>query len=302
MNTREYALMIFTILAQLAVGMLLVGLIVRAYAVKKVGLDKASQLLDLPIYTVVPVMALALVASLFHLGKVTHVIGAVPNLGTSWISREVVLAVTFIVFAALYTFLYWRKAGSEGLRTFLGWLSAVIGLVLVFAMGMTYLLPAEPAMNTLATPVQFFVATLLLGALGFASVFMLAYARLANKDASIQKFMTDSVRWIALSAIVLLGVEFLVMPIYLAYLSTQGIAALKSLNLMVGTYGVVFFLRLVLVFAGAGVLAATIYRNASLPEGAKTLTAFVYSAFVCVLLSELLARFLFYATRFRIGV
>lgn len=301
MNTREYALMIFTILAQLAVGMLLVQLLVRALAVKKDSPQPVSRLLDLSVYAVVPVMALALLASLFHLGKVTHVIGAVPNLGTSWMSREVVLAVVFFVLAALYTYLHWRKSGSEELRAFFGWLAALVGLGMVFAMSMTYLLPAQPAMNTAATPLLFYTATLLMGALGFAAALMAAYGRLDDKEAAAA-FLAKTLQWVALAAIVLLGVEFLVMPVYLAYLSTQGSAALKSLEMMVGQFGFVFALRLVLVFAGAGVLGAYLYKQAALPDGSKAVASFVYSAFVLVLLGELLGRFLFYATTYRIGI
>jgi DMSO reductase anchor subunit len=48
MNTREWALLIFTILGQLAAGMMLVLMIVRAYAVRKVGAEQASYLTDVP--------------------------------------------------------------------------------------------------------------------------------------------------------------------------------------------------------------------------------------------------------------
>ena len=302
MDTREWALLIFTILTQLSVGMLLVSLIARDYAVKTLGLEQATQLLELPLYAVVPAMGLALIASLFHLGKVAHVIGAVPNLGTSWMSREVVFAVVFAVAATIYTFLYWRKLGSESLRAACGWVAAIIGLVLIYAMSMTYMLPAQPAMNTFATPVLFFAATLLLGVLGFATILMIANSRIQKKNAAHQALVGKTLQWTAFAALVLLGIEFLVMPLYMAYLSTQGAAALKSLNLMVGTYGVVLVLRLILVFVGAGILAAYVYRNAAMVGGEKVLATYVYGAFALVLLSEILGRFLFYATQYRIGI
>jgi anaerobic dimethyl sulfoxide reductase subunit C (anchor subunit) len=302
MDTREWALLIFTILAQLAVGMLLVSLVVRAYAVKKLGVEQAAKLLELPTFSLVPVMGLALIASLFHLGKVTHVIGAVPNLGTSWMSREVVFAVVFAVAAAVYTFLYWRKSGTETLRSVWGWVTAVIGLALIFSMSMTYMLPAQPAFNTFATPVTFFSAMLLLGVLGFATMLMVGYGRMQNKQAALEPVVGKSLQWIGLAALVLLGVELLVMPVYMAYLSTQGSAALKSLNLMVGAYGPVLVVRLVLVFIGAGVLAAYIFSKAQVVDLEKVLTAYVYGAFALVLLSEVLGRFLFYATQYRIGI
>lgn len=302
MNTREYALMIFTILAQLSVGMFFVLMVVRAYAVKKIGLDKTSRLMKLPVYTVLPMMALAMIASLFHLGNVTHVIGAVPNLGTSWMSREVVLAVIFIIAVAVYTFLYWRKSGSEAVLSLVGWVSVVVGLVLIYAMSMTYMLPAQPSFNTFATPINFFVTTILLGALGFATTMMVSYGQLKGKDLADKEMVGTTLQWVALLTLLMLGIEFLVLPLYMGYLSTQGVAALKSLGMMVGEFGGVLVIRLILVFIGAGVMAAYLYRNATVLSAEKTLATYVYSAFVLVLISELLARFLFYATQYRIGV
>ncbi|MHB8779414.1 MAG: dimethyl sulfoxide reductase anchor subunit family protein [Anaerolineales bacterium] len=302
MNIREWALLIFSILGQLAAGMLLVLLIVRAGVVRKVGVEKAAQLTNPPLYMVLLIMILALLASLFHLGKLAHVIGAVPNLGTSWLSREVVAAVAFVVALAVYALLLWRKIGSEGFQSVIGWITALTGLFLIYCTGVVYLLPAQPAWNTLATPVTFFVTALLLGVLGAATALMLNYAKVQKKDAALQEFVKSTLQWIAIAAIILLGIEFLVLPIYLAYLGTQGTAALQTLNLLVGSYGSTLALRLLLVFAGAGVLAAYLYRNASMAGQEKLLATLTYSAFALVLISEILGRFLFYATHYRIGV
>lgn len=302
MNIREWALLIFTILAQLAVGMMLVSLIVRTYAAKKFNAEQVSKLTDMPLYAVLPVMVLAMVASLFHLGKVIHIIGAVPNLGTSWMSREVVFAVIFTILIAVFAFLQWRKIGSEGLLMAIGWISSIIGLILLYCMSMTYMLPAQPAMNTIATPVLFFVTSLLLGVLGFATILMATFTKATTNEKPTQEFVGKTLQRIAISAITLLGTEFLVLPFYMGYLSTQGTAALHSLNLMVGTYGIVLAIRLILVFVGAGVLAAYLYRDAAIFGGQKTLATLAYSAFVLVLIGEVLARFLFYATHYRIGV
>ena len=306
MDNREWALLIFTILGQLAVGMMVVLMIVRAYAVGKVGTETADKLTERPLYTVVPIMALALVASLFHLGKLLHVIGAVPNLGTSWMSREVVSAIIFIIAAAIYTFLQWRKMGGVDLRKVIGWVAAALGLVYIFCMSMTYMLPTQPAWNTLVTPISFFVSALLLGALGTATALIVNYPMVrenpAKKQGGQENVLRNTLQWLAMAAIALLGIEFLIFPIYLAFLSTQGSAALTSLHLMFGSYSGILFFRLLLVFAGAGVLVVYLYRNASLANQEKAIATLAYSAFVLVLLGEVLSRFLFYATRFRIGV
>ncbi len=301
MNTREWALLIFSILAQLAVGMMLVLMIVRTYAVRKLGEEKAAELTEMPFYIVVPIMVVAMVASLFHLGKVMHIIGAVPNLGTSWMSREVVFAVIFMILTAVFAFLQWRKIGSASLLVIIGWITAVVGLVLVYCMGMTYMLPAQPAWNSLATPVNFYLAALLLGVVGTAAALVAVYARI-QKNAALDEFVKLTLQNLAITGIVLLGLEFLVLPLYLVFLSTQGTAAIHSLGSMFNVYSVVLAFRLILVFVGAGLLAAYLFRKASASGNEKMLANLAYSAFALVLLGEVLARFLFYATHYRIGI
>ncbi len=101
MDTREWALLAFTILGQTAAGLMIVLMIVRTFIAAIVGSEPADRLTKLPLFLVVPVMALAMLASLFHLGSPLHIVRAVPNIDSSWLSREVVLAVTFVVFAAI---------------------------------------------------------------------------------------------------------------------------------------------------------------------------------------------------------
>jgi anaerobic dimethyl sulfoxide reductase subunit C (anchor subunit) len=299
MDTREWALLAFTIFGQAAAGLMVVLMVVRAYVTSKSGNDLADRLTTRPLYLVVPIMALALVASLFHLGSPLHIIRAVPNIDSSWISREVVLAVVFVAFAALYTFMQWRKVGGESLRTVIGWVTAVAAAIFVYSMSMVYMLVTQPSWNTFATPVTFIVGSLLLGVLGMAVGLVSGYAALKDEET---KLVSALLQGLAVAAIVMLGVEFIVLPLYMGYLAVQGGAALQSLYMMVGSYGFVLFLRLLALFAGAGVLAAYLHRNASIIDKQKTLAALAYSAFALVLVGEALGRFIFYATHYRIGI
>ena len=302
MNTREWALLAFTILGQTAAGLMIVLLIVRAYITGKGGVNLADRLTDRSLYMVVPIMALALLASLLHLGSPLHIVRAVPNIGSSWLSREVVMAVTFVIFAALFTFLQLRKSGSNSLRTFLGWITGLVSAAYIYSMGMVYMIPTQPSWNTLATPLTFIAGSLLLGTLAMSAGLVAGYALNKEKKGDDTKLVHTILQGLAITAIFLLGVEFLVMPLYTAYLATQGTAALQSLNMMTGTYGAVMFLRLLMIFAGAGVLVAYLYRNASVAEKEKTLATLAYSAFTLVLVGEVLGRFIFYATHYRIGI
>jgi anaerobic dimethyl sulfoxide reductase subunit C len=299
MDTREWALLAFTILGQAAAGLMIILMVIRAYVAGKAGNQLADQLTDRPVYLVVPLMAVAFLASLFHLGSPLNILRSIPNLGTSWLSREVVLAVIFTAVAAIYTYMQWRKVGSEGARTAVGWIAAVLAFAYIYAMSMVYMLPTQPAWNTLSTPLTFFAGSLLLGALAMAMALVTALDGISREGADLVRTLLQG---LAITAIVLLGIQFLVLPIYLAYLSTQGSAGLQSLNMMISSYGGVLFFRLLLIFAGAGVLASYLYRNASVTGKEKTLATLAYSAFVLALVGEVLGRFLFYATHYRIGI
>jgi anaerobic dimethyl sulfoxide reductase subunit C (anchor subunit) len=182
----------------------------------------------------------------------------------------------------------------------------VIGLVQTYAMAMVYMIRTQPAWNTPATPVTFFVTSLLLGVLAVAVALLVNYNVIQKKDAMVADKQLDLLRsalqGIAITAIILLGIEFLVLPVYMAYLATQGTAALESLGMMTGDYGTTLVIRLLFVFVGAGLLATYLYRNASTAGKEKTVAALVYSAFVLVLAGEVMGRFLFYATHVGIGL
>src|SRR5579859_4133754 len=131
-----------------------------------------------------------------------------------------------------------------------------------------------------------------------------AYLQRAEPSPSATQgaLLRGALRWIALSALVLLVVELVTAPLQLAYLAGGAPAAAASAALITGQYAVVFGLRLVLVFIGAGVLAAFLYRNALSAGREKLLINLAYLTFALVLIGEVLGRFLFYAAHVKIGL
>lgn len=306
MNIREWALITFTILAQMSVGSFLILGVVHNYAIKKAGMKEADRLSDRALFAVGFVLLLGLAASLFHLGVPWKAYRAVTNLNTSWLSREILSGVLFAFFGAVFAFMQWRKIGSFSARNIVAWIAVLIGLALLYCMSNVYLLPTEPAWNTLATPITFFTTTFLLGALAIGVAFVANYSYLQRNqqvELNIQReLLRDSLRWIAIASLILLGVEFVVLPLYLASLSTGPTAAIQSAKLLVNSYGWVLVLRLVFGFIGAGIFALFLYKNAMSDGKEKIIGNLVYAAFTFVLVAEVLGRFLFYATRVRIGI
>jgi anaerobic dimethyl sulfoxide reductase subunit C (anchor subunit) len=153
---------------------------------------------------------------------------------------------------------------------------------------------------------MFFVTTFLLGSLAIGAAFVANYRYLQRRNLGsldVQAgLLRDSLRWIAIVSIVLLGVEFVALPMRVAYLAAGATPASQSAAIFVGQFGLLMVLRLALVFAGAGILGVFVYQNASSAGRERVMGNLTYAAFVLVLIGELLGRFLFYATYVRVGV
>jgi anaerobic dimethyl sulfoxide reductase subunit C (anchor subunit) len=306
MNIRDWVLISFTILAQMSVGSFVVLGVVYFFAVRKVGMEEADRLSDRALLAIGPVMVLALVVSLFHLGNPLNSFRAVTNLGSSWLSREVLFGVLFTIVGGVFGLMQWRKMGTSMLRHIIAWIAAILGLAHVFSMSNIYMLPMQPAWHMLATPVSFFTTTFLLGALAMGMAFVINYAYIRRREpgcADVQcSLMRDVMRWVAIASVVLLGVELVVLPVYIASLAAGPAAALQSAQLMAGPFSWALVMRVVLAFLGAGVFAVFLYQNALSPGQEKMLGRLAYSAFALVLVAEVLGRFLFYATHVKIGL
>ena len=306
MNVHDWALITFTILVQMSVGSMWALGVVHFFSARKYGIEEADRLSDRALLAIVPVIVLGFLASLFHLGDPFNAYRAVTNLGSSWLSREIFFGVVFAVLAVVFAFMQWRKIGSFGARNVIAWLAALVGLVLVYSMANVYMLPSQPAWNSWSTPVSFFATAFLLGALAMGAAFVANYAYVQRKEpgcADVQcTLMREALRWIAIAAVVLLGVELVVLPLYLATVAGGNAAGLASVQLMAGSFGWALALRVILAFVGAGVLSVFLYRNASSAGQEKVLGNLAYSAFVMVLTAEVLGRFLFYVAHVRIGI
>jgi len=306
MNLREWSLVFFTILGQMSVGSFLVLGVAHFFASRKKGVEAADRLSDLALLAIGPVLILGLVASIFHLGNPTNAYRAVANFGQSWLSREILFGVIFAAVGGLYAIMQWRKLGSTAIRVVIGWIAAIVGIALVYSMSKIYMLETQPVWNTLMTPVSFFTTTLLLGGLAVGAAFVANYAYVQRKDpgcADAQcELMRDSIRWIAIGSIVLLGIELLTLPIYLGYLAADGGVGAASIGLMIGKFSWVFIFRLILAFIGAGVFGLFLYQTALSPGREKVMGNLTYAAFVFVLIAEIMGRYLFYATHMQITI
>jgi len=148
------------------------------------------------------------------------------------------------------------------------------GLVLVFSMSQIYMLRTAPAWNTLATPVTFFTTTFCSARWRSARPTCQLRLRAPHRGRARWHAGRDSARRAALAGAGGGGAgrrALVVQPLYIAHLSSSGVAAAqRAVVTLMGDYGLLFALRLGLVFLGAGVLGFFVYRSASSP-GRETL-------------------------------
>ena len=108
MELRNWALIGFTILLQMSVGAFIVFGIVHFWAARKLDMKEADRLSNYGLLAIGPLLVLALVASLFHLGSPLNAPRAVTNIGSSWLSREVLFSVLFTVVGGIFAVMQWR--------------------------------------------------------------------------------------------------------------------------------------------------------------------------------------------------
>jgi len=276
---KERTLVVFTLLAQMAVGIFW-----ALGAMRFLGTDLN---LTLGFLVVAALMVLAIAASFLHLGSPLLAWRALWNPRSSWLSREIWGTVLFGAASVLYAALLWFDRGSPLLRAIILGAAAVLGLLLLLSMSWAYRLRTVPAWNSWATPLSFLVTALLLGVLG--SVVL------------VELFAEPSVsvplrRWAAVGAIALLCVEFLFLPLWLVNLAGRGGAAARALRRVVQERRALFQLRLVLMIVA--VVLAGLWLTAWVGWG----PLLWLPTGLVVLASEILGRILFYAAYTREGV
>ena len=303
----ELPLVIFTIAAQMSAGSFIVlGLInILGVGVKQETMERVT---NPALYAIGPLLLLGFVASATHLGNPLNALNAIRHFPTSPLSLEIVLGSAFLGAGALFAILQWFKLGTFRLRQAVAIVAALLGVALVWAISQVYSLRTVPAWATFHTPLRFFVTAFLLGGLAVGAALVIAAGIRARRghelDEAGTNLVTRTVRGIAFGGILVLGLKFVGLPAYIAYLGTHpSAAASESLHRLTDTYGAFSAAQTILVFAGIALLGYLLYRmSAKDGAGARLLPTIAVLAFLLVLTGEVIGRMLFYASMVRVGV
>src|SRR5512142_1103464 len=100
----------------MSVGSFLILGLIHFFVARKQGLDQADKLADRALLAIGPVLVLGMLASLLHLGNPLNAYKAVTNVGSSWLSREILCGVLFAVTGGAFAIAQWLKLSTPGVR------------------------------------------------------------------------------------------------------------------------------------------------------------------------------------------
>ena len=289
----HWPLVVMLVLTQLSVGAFIVGQI----------LDAA---LDARLVTAVrPLLAanalgfglLALVASVFHLGRPQYAFRAVLGLAHSWLSREILGFGIFTTLASIYAAsIFLIPQFGVSVIGWLGWSVAAAGGVAVLCSVMIYKFTQRECWSFPRAAVRFFLTTSLLGV---AALWLTILAlSLARPSPELNDLVRGCGTSLCTALIVLAATKLLWEAATFRHLANRRMTAMKrSALLMIGELSNFTLARFAVGILGGLVMPAFLLLSLANAAAAENLPQFVVVTsmlFIACLVGELLERALFF--------
>lgn len=307
MNLREWALPIYTTLMQISAGAFVFLWAIRAGAYRVLDREQVENTLPIPVLIIFSTILAAMIGAHFHLSKPYLSFLALLNIRRSWLSREIAFTVLFFLSVSGVLYLSWGSNRRMGLKTVLGWAATAFSSATIFCMAKIYQLPTQITWNSYTTIIFYFGTVFILGPLSLLVILLMDYRfsqiRNLNGVEVRQTIIRQFTPWIVatiVAAALLVAALTVIQVVILQKVDHP--SAQMSLRLMLELYRPVLVLRFVLLLAGVSLIVASWRRLRREKTPLSSLIAPVYLACVLVLVSEILGRFLFYATHVRVGI
>lgn len=306
MNVREWALPVYTILMQLAVGSLFVLWLIRSFSGSKFSHQEIDRIMLNPMLVIAFTAAVAMAGAHFHLSRPFHSFLAVLNFKSSWLSREIVFSILFFLTTMSLLYMTFFKTHRRLLITGLGWLAIVIGSVLIYCMARIYLIPTQIAWNSTTVIFSFYTTALMLGCMAIACLMVLDLKFAEIKKSVDVDLRAEVIRYsftgLTLMTILLAVLSIIIIYIQMRLLAQGDMIARTSLDLFLQLYLPLFVMRMVFLVFSSGYLSVAIYQIARLKITPQSLMMPVYVSCLLIMVGEIIGRFLFYATHIRVGI
>ncbi|MEL1135786.1 DmsC/YnfH family molybdoenzyme membrane anchor subunit [Desulfitobacterium sp. THU1] len=277
METWEFPLVLFTVLGQWAIGLALMITLIEYISPAK-GNEASLKQLRIGGMAVLPLVALGLIFSVFHLGQPLSAVKALMNLGTSMLSMEILFFSIVGVLALVYSYMWW-KTPEKPLRKAVGAVLSVVGLAAIVVTSKVYTLPARMAWDSWQTTAAFILTAILLGAVSVAF--------LLNKveDEASQK-AKKVMGWAIIGSVVL------IVTVLALFAGTYG-ASTEQSAAVAATFSSGFFIARMVLGILLPVAFAAVFITGSKK---KAYQAVAGVTLVGVVLGEVAGRILFYSS------
>jgi len=168
---KEWPLVAFTILSQMAVGAYLLLCPLLFLSPAGTSWKPTARAMVLVVWGMTwGLSAIAAGLSFFHLHHPFRAHRVLANLRTSWLSREIFFELAFVAFVALAFGLVWTGQTTGPFLRVVMAAAALAGILFLVSMGKLYMLGSVPPWDAAYVGASFFLTVLILGAMAAAWV------------------------------------------------------------------------------------------------------------------------------------
>ena len=273
MMIHELPLVIFTVLAQSAVGAWLVFSVVLCTTTNA----QSRHYVHKAMVVILALLGVGFIASVAHLGTPMRAFNSLNRIGESMMSNEIGCGAAFFALAGLYWLLAIMRKMPIGLGKLWLIVTGIISLIFMVVMNLVYHIPTVPTWNTPFTSCLFYGSVALGG-------IALSYALLmANPQ---RTYSLKALPWLFALAVLFVAIVM----VYQGFGLSQIHSAIQNAAALVPNYAVISALRLCCL----GVAAILLFRTQK--SGALGL------ALLLTLFAEMLGRNLFYGLHMTVGM
>lgn len=299
MTKREWPLVIFTLLIQMAVGTYLHLAVMPLFHNKQFSPAVAASLNFTASLVVLLLLILGVLSAILHLSRPLVAKNVFANVKSSWLSREAVMGISFGVIIVIAILLQMLTAANGTSLIVLASIGAFVGASLVYSMGRIYTLRTVPSWNTWLTPASFIVSTLLLGALllsNIASLLFLAYSNqisgLSNGEILFE--------YLGMAAALLLTLQLLITVVKEQVHFRRKGAREQSFEQILNHFRTLRLFRG--FFAVLGIALCLLFALLPFTSVGLGIDLYIIGAFLFALISETINRYLFFLSFKRSGL
>ncbi|KJG59896.1 dimethyl sulfoxide reductase [Photobacterium kishitanii] len=279
----ELPLVVFTVLAQTAVG----GYLIMAGRLSQLtSTAKQHRPLVLSMFVLWAFMAVGFAASTMHLGSPLRAFNALNRVGHSGLSNEILTGSLFFALGGLYWLVDLFKIFHEGVLKLARIIVAIAGIIFMAAMIKVYLINTVPVWDSSFTYVEFIGTVLMSGVL-------LGYVLLNLTGAATAKLNAK----LAIFGVIIIALHLIITAwqlVTIAEITTSIQTGADHLAVYSGS----IITRLILLVIAGGLWLLSAFKS----NQAVTVKTLGCLAFIAMFIAEIIGRGVFYGLHFTVGL